>query len=395
LASQGTLTINGNFNNLETATGRTVDIRGSGNTNWNGILSSAGAATGLGFNTSGSVTIGGSTPSTATHSSSTFTQGRVIINRSGNLNPLGSNSLIAFGGGSLESLVNLTGANAFTNALRLDNNFGVIAGSQSIEFAGNATNGSFRITGGDRRITNNLTGGAVLSFSTNTFQLSDDAATGRTFTLSGSGATAISVPILNTSGTSAQASVFTYTPSSSASTLSITGASTNVLASGWTGAANFNGGTTTLSGAGTFGAGGLGLITVSNGAVLTLDNAATNTASRLGNRAVTLNGATYNFIGNSAGTTESTAPGSALTLGSGQSSINVTQTSGGSTIMNFSALTAKPVPPSTSPPMPPSAPPPTASFSTQLRRPSRPLRLASLHVASSTVATSPRIIPTD
>lgn len=247
-----------------------------------------------------------------------------------------------------------SGANALQTPLQLTQTLGVIAGTGSIEFAGNATAAfSLQNNGNNRAITNYLSGGAVLTFSTNPIQLSENNTVGRTFTLFGSGATVISAPILNTAGASTFASNFVYSPSSSASTLSITGISTNVLASGWTGTANFNGGTTTLSGAGTFGAGGVGLVTVANTGILTLDNVTTNTGTRLGDRPIALNGATLNFIGHSAGTTEGSAANttSILTVGGGVSTLNLTN-NGGTTQLNLASLTTNTGASSTSLPTP-------------------------------------------
>ena len=67
---------------------------------------------------------------------------------------------------------------------------------------------------------------------------------------------------------------------------------------------------------------------------------ATSTGTRLGNRPITLNGATLNFIGNSAGTTEGTAANttSILTVGGGVSTLNVTN-NGGTTQLNLASLT--------------------------------------------------------
>ena len=84
----------------------------------------------------------------------------------------------------------------------LTNVFGVIAGTNSIvSSAGNAVRGggeSLENNGGNRiLVTNDLSGGAVLTFSTNPIQLSESATTGRTLTLAGSGATNINVAMNN------------------------------------------------------------------------------------------------------------------------------------------------------------------------------------------------------
>ncbi|MGB8167670.1 MAG: autotransporter-associated beta strand repeat-containing protein, partial [Chthoniobacteraceae bacterium] len=331
----GTLTLNGNFNNNETATSRTLTIRGPGNTNWNGIITSGGgnaAPTPLNFNTSGAVTIGGTTASTVAQTQTIITQGRIINSRAGNLNPFGAatNGVLSMAGGSLESTVAVTGANALINTLQLTNVYGVITGTNSIEFVGNATNGSFENNGGGRRLTNNITGPASLTFSTNTFDLSDNS-TAQTATLAGTGTYNINVPI--TSGGTG-ASVLTYQGHGTGA-LNLTGTNT------FTGAANFQGGTTTISGsAGNVSNGNAtAAITTANSAVLTLNNATAFAGNRLNNKPLTLTGATLNFIGNAAGTTEGTAANttSTLTAGIGQSTINITN-NGGTTQLNFASL---------------------------------------------------------
>jgi autotransporter-associated beta strand protein len=329
--SGGTLTLNGNFNNGDAATGRTVDIRGTGNTFWNGILTTSGAATGLGFNTSGTVTIGGSTASVVAHTSSTFLQGRVINSRAGNLNPFGSASILAVSGGSLESTVALTGANALAQGLRLDQSYFVITGSQSIDFSSNAT-ATYGIlnNGADRILTNNLSGGATLTFSGQEIEMANDG-NSRTLTLAGSGIYNISTPIIN--GSTATGSAFRY---SGTGALNITNTNT------YGGATTYNGGVVTLSGAAgnVSNANATGAITVANTATLTLDNATAFAGNRLNNKPITLTGATLNFIGNSLGTTEGTASNatSTLTIGSGQSIINLTN-NGGTTQLNLASLT--------------------------------------------------------
>ena len=157
----------------------------------------------------------------------------------------------------------LTGTNALVTPLVLTNARGVIAGTGSIEFAGNTTRGdSFENNGGNQILTNSLTGGAILTFSTNPVFLDNSGDTSaRTLTLAGAGATNISSPIAN-GGT--QANGFAY---SGTGALGLTGVST------FTGAAILNGGSTTISGAGVFGL--TGTLTVNPSASLTLDNTGT------------------------------------------------------------------------------------------------------------------------
>lgn len=78
-------------------------------------------------------------------------------------------------------------------------------------------------------------------------------------------------------------------------------------------------------------------ITINLGGTLTLDNAATAVASRLGDAlALTMNGGNFNFIGNTAGASSETT--GALTLSTGHNTITITPGSGGSTTMTFTSL---------------------------------------------------------
>lgn len=111
-------------------------------------------------------------------------------------------------------------------------------------------------------------------------------------------------------------------------TVNLTGA--NTISSTTT----INGGTLTLSGSGSA---TTTTITINTGATLTLDNSTTAVASRLGDAlALTMNDASFNFIGNSAAASSETA--GALTLSTGHNVITVTPGTGGSTTMTFASL---------------------------------------------------------
>src|SRR5262249_38741131 len=151
------LTINGNLNNLEGTTGRNFTLSGTGNINFNGTLTGTnGAAAGLVVNMLGTLTIGGAVTADAQYTNgTTINEGTVIVSRAGSLNPFGTANVLAFGGGTLQSTVTLTGSDALVTPLQLTNSFGVIAGTNSIEFAGNGTqNYSLQNNGGNRTVTN-------------------------------------------------------------------------------------------------------------------------------------------------------------------------------------------------------------------------------------------------
>ncbi len=331
IASPAVLTISGNLNNADATVGRTLIIQGTGNTLFSGnLISTGGQAVGIGINVGGTFTFSGSLADGPLHTSSTFTQGTVILSKAGNLNPLGSNSVILFLGGTLQSSSSAltTGANAIVNALRLDNTYGIISGTGSIEFSGNAAQGSFNENNAGRVLINNLSGGATLTFSTNVANLSNGT-TGSTWTLGGTGTTNVNVPIVNGTQGPAVTGAFTFSGSGA---VNLTGISTFI------GLTTLNGGVTTLSTAGGQLTGTTGIV-VNNGATLALDNfnnsGVNASANRFAAKPVTLNGGILNLIGFGTGTTET---GGNLALGSGQSVISVTN-NGGNTVLNFGTFT--------------------------------------------------------
>ena len=398
----GTLTIGGTIQwiNTETAN-RIFQILGTGNTVLNASLPSNnnGFSFTLELDSYGTLTINSSSANTGGF---TLAEGTVYINAK---TPFGtsaspSTGTLTIAGGTIIADLPLTTANgnsAIVNPVALTNSFGVLAGTNSIEFAGQVTN-----NGGNRVLTNSLTGGAslLLSNSTVALNLSESTNTARTFILGGAGNTTISGPIWNGYNAGANATAF-----ASAFQDQSTGTLTLTAANLYFGATTLGGGTTILSGAGAFAVnstttantassgsttlvlssaagliageavvgvgvpsgttissisgntltlnqaatvaanatlsyGGSNSIVVDPSATLTLDSTGGNAASnRLGNHPLTLNGGALNFIGNSSGTTEGTAGDSGnLTLGSGQSVITVTN-NGGNTILNFAGIT--------------------------------------------------------
>ncbi|OYW30829.1 MAG: hypothetical protein B7Z47_02930 [Chthoniobacter sp. 12-60-6] len=324
IATPGTLTINGNLESYENATARNFNFVGTGNTYFNGTLVSAVNATspvGLVYNTSGTVTLGGSVAAGAGYvNGTTINQGTVIVSKAGSLNPFGTANVLAMPAGTLQSTVDLTGANALVTPLQLTNVYGVISGTSSIQFAGNLTQGySLQNNGGNRAITNNLSGGAVLTFSTQPVNLTNDT-TGRTLTIAGSGNTNITSVVQN-GGTGASGLTYAGT-----GTMSLTGLNTA------TGSLTANRGVVSLNGAAGAWSGG-GVAANATG-ILRLDNSVSNNTNRVLNTgAVTLAGGRLDFIGNSSGSTETFG---ALTLNAVDSTI--TMSGAGSNTLTFASV---------------------------------------------------------
>ncbi len=122
----------------------------------------------------------------------------------------------------------------------------------------------------------------------------------------------------------------------------ITAPITYTTAVGFT--AVISGGTLNLQGtASLLGAGAVvasaNALTVNQGAALTLDNSqGVNLYNRLANATtLALNGGTFNYISSASGLSEQNI--GVVTLSSGNSTINLTQTSGGTTLLNSASLT--------------------------------------------------------
>jgi autotransporter-associated beta strand protein len=131
---------------------------------------------------------------------------------------------------------------------------------------------------------------------------------------------------------------FTSTAPIYGSTATLTKNDTGVLNiqsySNITGATTINRGTLLLDSAGAIPG---STVTVNSGATLTLDNNGTSIINRISDSAaLTLNGASFNFIGNGSSISSETA--GALTLSSGHNIVTVTPGAGGSTIMTFASL---------------------------------------------------------
>ncbi|MDB6119858.1 MAG: uncharacterized protein JWO08_3639, partial [Verrucomicrobiaceae bacterium] len=322
ITAPGLLTISGNLVNSDTNDNSTATwvIGGSGSTTISGAILANGTGgtnrlTALTINSGGTVTLSGGSANTF-KGNTTLTQGTLVLAKVGALGTVGN---FNFNGGTLQTTVigGLVNANALVNPVVLGSaNSAVVAGSQSVTFAGGLTN-----SGGNRLLVNNLSGGASLTIAG--INLSNDA-TNRLFTLAGTGNTLVSGVIAN--GGTATASQFI---NNNSGTLTLTADNTYV------GTTVLNAGNTVLTGAN----GRLGStasITINPSAKLTLDNSAGDSSifTRTDSRPMIINGGTLAFIGKSAGTTEVAGP---LTLNSGGSVISMNSTSGNT--LNFTSLT--------------------------------------------------------
>jgi autotransporter-associated beta strand protein len=111
----------------------------------------------------------------------------------GNKDALSSGSLTITGASTLQTSTNLTGANAVANVVNLGNTL-TVSGTSSLELTGIVTN----TVDANRTLTNNLTSPALLTLSGSALNLAPVSGTSpRTFTLSGTGSTTISAPIVD------------------------------------------------------------------------------------------------------------------------------------------------------------------------------------------------------
>jgi autotransporter-associated beta strand protein len=306
------LTINSDLTNFKTDN-QTLFLRGYGSTVWNGNIANAvNGTTTTAFDVrvhpSATLTMGG-TPNTF---GGTFTlgQGTLILNKK--LTTAVAPGQFNFLGGVLHAGIALTGANAINNNIHLVGDPSTFAGTNNIEVTGSLTNNA-----ADRRLVNNLTGGATLTFA-GQVNLSEHATTGRTFTFQGSGSTILNGAVTNGAGTGASALRMEGT-----GTLRLTNQGT------FTGATTVNNGTLVLSGTnGRLGGNTTAAVNINSPGNVTLDNVATNpgTANRLNAKPIVSSGGTLNLIGNAAGSAESIG---ALTINSSPFRVNVTDNTGG------------------------------------------------------------------
>ncbi|MEK0445912.1 MAG: hypothetical protein RLZZ399_1233, partial [Verrucomicrobiota bacterium] len=306
LENGATLTVNGDYQNLETSVTTTLTINGSGRTVWNGVIkNSAGtAATALSIATTSSFTFAGSANTYS--GNTTLSQGSFILNKA---LPFGTGGTVSFNGGLIQAGLALTGANAIPNPFSLGGNVAEIAGPNSIQLAGGLANS------GDRYLVNSLDEGRSLVVSGGL------TASSGTIFITGSGKTLISGP------GSATAASLAYVGSSSVditASLATTG-QLSVLS----GALNLSGNGRIRS-AGSVGIGPAG--------ILLLDNSGTNPAiaNRLTSGTTFIQGGVLQFVGNNSGSAESAG---VLNLRSGGGRIGMTN-NGGTTSLNFASFTA-------------------------------------------------------
>jgi len=305
------LTINSNLINYK-ANDQTLNWRGYGSTVWNGAITNAAANT-TAFNI-------------AIHPSASFTMTGVANTFSGALT-LGSGTLILgkklttsgtpgafnFNGGVLQPSIALTGADAVNNNVVLGGDPAVFSGTNDVTISGSLTN-----SGGDRRLQNDMTGGAVLTVS-GQVNLSEHATTARTMTFQGAGTTLITGAVTNGTGTGASAVRMDGT-----GTLELTNQAT------YTGATTLNNGILKLSGAnGRLGGNTTAAVTINGPALLLLDNSAADptSANRLNGKPVNSGGGgTLTLIGDANGSAESIG---ASTVSSSSLTLNITDNSAG------------------------------------------------------------------
>lgn len=312
LENGAVLTINSNLTNFKTDN-QTFNWRGYGSTVWNGNIANAVNGT---TTTAFDIRVHPSATFTMDGADNTFggtftlAQGTLILNKK--LTTAAAPGQFNFGGGVLQAGIALTGANAINNALHLNGDPATFAGANDIEITGSLTN-----NGGDRRLVNNLTGGATLTIA-GQVNLSEHATSGRTFTFQGGGETLVSGVISNGPGTGASALRM-----DGAGLLEITNQAT------FTGSTTVNNGTLLLSGAnGRLGGNSTAAVNINAPGNVTLDNVAANpgTANRLNAKPIVSSAGTLNLIGNGAGSSETVG---ALTINSSPFKVNITDNTAG------------------------------------------------------------------
>ncbi len=191
---------------------------------------------------------------------------------------------------------------------------------------GHLYTGAIRNMGGDNTLTGLLTLGAAA-------RIKSDASTTLTIDSKGLSATTLGLTIGGAGNTT-----FTSTAPIYGTTATLTKQDSGVLTmqafNNFTGATNLNRGEIVLSSTGAM---PNSTITVGSGGTLTLDNSSTTLLNRISDSAaLTMNGGSFNFIGNATGTALENA--GALTIASGHNTVTVTPGAGGPTTMNFASL---------------------------------------------------------
>ncbi|MEY5011170.1 MAG: hypothetical protein RLZZ253_2309, partial [Verrucomicrobiota bacterium] len=180
------LTIQGNFQNLESSTApaapQTLFVRGYGTTVWNGSITenpNPGGRIGLDVAVAASLTLSG--PASTYTGPTTLSQGALILSKDPGSNPLGASSLFTLAGGTVSATTPLLGASAILTPVQLSGSPAVFEGSQSIELAATLTN-----SGGNRLLFNQIAQPASLQHSAAVAVNLSENNTSRTLTLAGS-----------------------------------------------------------------------------------------------------------------------------------------------------------------------------------------------------------------
>lgn len=314
------LTITGNLVNLK-ANNQTMNIRGFGSTLWDGALQDAAANTtaiNIAIANEANFTTTGAAANTYTGTFSLL-QGTFVADKATAFGAAASAGAVNLNGGVITVGPNIPDITVTNTSVALGGDPARFTGNKNITFTGAAS-----IGGADRVIQNELSGGALLTFSGASMTVNSSSA-GRTLVHQGTGNTTIS-GVLQNNATNAAALLSLNQRGNN--TLTLTGDSI------MTGSVTVSAGTLALSGGGRLAS--ASSYTVFNGGTLTLDNAVTNNADRLGNAiAITLNGGALNFISNAASTAETVG---ALTFGAGGSGIAISGT-GAANSLTFTSAT--------------------------------------------------------
>ncbi len=285
LENGAALTIQGNFQNLESSTApaapQTLFVRGYGTTVWNGSITenpNPGGRIGLDVAVAASLTLSG--PASTYTGPTTLSQGALILSKDPGSNPLGASSLFTLAGGTVSATTPLLGASAILTPVQLSGSPAVFEGSQSIELAATLTN-----SGGNRLLFNQIAQPASLLLSAPVAVNLSENNSARTLTLAGPGDTRISGSIQN-GGTAPGNLVF-----SGSGRLTLSGDNT------FSGSLTVNRGTVLLTGIegglrSLSSAPGTGLV-LNSGGIFQLDATAPN---RLEGRALTLQGGTFSAL---------------------------------------------------------------------------------------------------
>ena len=221
---------------------------------------------------SGAVVLAGSNSFTG---SLTLNSGTTVLS---SRDAIGNGSIYWTAAG-LQSLVDLSGANAITNAVTIGSGFASASGTNNITLAGAVTE-----TGGNRGLAGNLSNGAVLTISGPVYLSESTGATARTLTLQGSGNTVVSGAISDYNGGNNGSSL----TKAGTGTLTLSGNNT------YTGGTTLSGGLLNMSGASAL---GTGFVKVSGGILALGGNVISNDTQAVTLASGTITGGTITGSG--------------------------------------------------------------------------------------------------